>query len=218
MGLKLVKIHRGITFEESCFMRSYIDLNTNMRTKGTTDFEKDFYKLMNNSVFGKTMENVRNRVNVKLVIDEGSLNKLVKKPNFEKVTEFDKNLVAVHMKKTVVKLSKPIYLGMSILDLSKTLMYKFHYNHIKPKWGNDVELLFTDTDSLCYEIQTDDVYKDISKDADEWYDTSNYDKNHPSGLYSSKNKKSSDFTKTNVEETISQNLLGSDQSHMPTKL
>ncbi len=188
MGLKLVKIHRGITFEESCFMRSYIDLNTNMRTKGTTDFEKDFYKLMNNSVFGKTMENVRNRVNVKLVIDEGSLNKLVKKPNFEKVTEFDENLVAVHMKKTVVKLSKPIYLGMSILDLSKTLMYKFHYNHIKPKWGNDVELLFTDTDSLCYEIQTDDVYKDISKDADEWYDTSNYDKNHPSGLYSSKNK------------------------------
>ena len=84
MGLKLVKINRGITFEECCFMRSYIDLNTNIRTKGTTDFEKDFYKLMNNSVFGKTMENVRNRVNVKLVIDEGSLNKLVKKPNFEK--------------------------------------------------------------------------------------------------------------------------------------
>ncbi len=195
MGLKLVKIHRGITFEESCFMRSYIDLNTNMRTKGTTDFEKDFYKLMNNSVFGKTMENVRNRVNVKLVIDEGSLNKLVKKPNFEKVTEFDENLVAVHMKKTVVKLSKPIYLGMSILDLSKTLMYKFHYNHIKPKWKNDVELLFTDTDSLCYEIRTNDVCEDIKNDVDKWYDTSNYDKDHPSGLYSSKNKKAIGFYK-----------------------
>ena len=195
MGLKLVKIHRGITFEESCFMKSYIDLNTNMRAKGTTDFEKDFYKLMNNSVFGKTMENVRNRVNVKLVTNEKALNKLVKKPNYKRVSEFHENLVAVHMEKTTVELDKPIYLGMSILDLSKTLMYKFHYNHIKPKWGDDVELLFTDTDSLCYEIQTDDVYKDISKDVDEWYDTSNYDKNHPSGLYSSKNKKVIGFYK-----------------------
>ncbi len=189
MGLKLTKIHRGITFEESCFMRSYINLNTNMRTKGTTDFEKDFYKLMNNSVFGKTMENVRNRVNVKLVTNEKALNKLVKKPNYKRVSEFDENLVAVHMERTTVKLFKPIYLGMSILDLSKTLMYEFHYDYIKPKWGNKAKLLFTDTDSLCYEIQTDDVYKDIKNDADKWYDTSNYEKDHPSGLYSGKNKK-----------------------------
>ncbi len=120
MGLELTKIHRGITFEESCFMKSYIDLNTDMRTKGTTDFEKDFYKLMNNSVFGKTMENVRNRVNVKLVTNEKALNKLVKKPNYKRVSEFHENLVAVHMEKTTVKLDKPIYLGMSILNLSKT--------------------------------------------------------------------------------------------------
>ena len=101
MGLELTKIRRGITFEESCFMKSYIDLNTNMRTKGTTDFEKVFYKLMNNSVFGKTMENVRNRVNVKLVTNEKALNKLVKKPNYKRVSEFDENLVAVHMERTV---------------------------------------------------------------------------------------------------------------------
>ncbi len=189
MGLKLTKIHRGITFEESCFMKSYIDLNTDMRTKGTTDFEKDFYKLMNNSVFGKTMENVRNRVNVKLVTNKKDLNKLVKKPNYKRVSEFHENLVAVHMEKTSVKLCKPIYLGMSILDLSKTLMYEFHYDYVKPKWGDKVKLLFTDTDSLCYEIQTDDVHKDIKNDADKWYDTSNYDKDHPSGLYSGKNKK-----------------------------
>ncbi len=195
MGLELTKIHRGITFEESCFMKSYIDLNTNIRTKGTTDFEKDFYKLMNNSVFGKTMENVRNRVNVKLVTDKESLNKLVKKPNFEKVTEFDENLVAVHMKKTVVKLDKPIYLGMSILDLSKTLMYRFHYEYVKPKWGDKVNLLFTDTDSLCYEIETDDVYEDIKNDLDEWFDTSNYDEDHPNGLRSNKNKKVIGFYK-----------------------
>ena len=188
-GLRLTKIHRGVTFEEKDFMKKYIDLNTNMRKKGTTDFEKDFYKLMNNSVFGKTMENVRNRVNVKLVTNKKDLNKLVKKPNYKRVSEFHENLVAVHMEKTSVKLCKPIYLGMSILDLSKTLMYEFHYDYVKPKWGDKAKLLFTDTDSLCYEIQTDDVYKDIKNDADKWYDTSNYDKDHPSGLYSGKNKK-----------------------------
>ena len=189
LGLKLTKIHKGIAFEEKDFMKPYIDLNTNMRTKGTTDFEKDFYKLMNNAVFRKTMENVRNRVNVKLVTNEKALNKLVKKPNYKRINEFHENLVAVHMEKTTVKLDKPIYLGMSILDLSKTLMYEFHYDYVKPKWGDRAKLLFTDTDSLCYEIQTDDVYEDIKNDADKWYDTSNYDKDHPSGLYSGKNKK-----------------------------
>ena len=188
-GLKLTKIHKGITFEERAFMKSYIDLNTDMRTKGTTDFEKDFYKLMNNSVFGKTMENVRNRVDVKLVTNKKSLNKLVKKANYKRVNEFNENLVAVHMEKATVKLNKPIYLGMSILDLSKTLMYQFHYEYVKPKWGDKAKLLFTDTDSLCYEIETDDVYEDISGDVNEWFDTSNYDKDHPSGIPTGKNKK-----------------------------
>ncbi len=167
-------------------MKSYIDLNT-IRTKGTTDFENDFYKLMNNSVFGKTMENVRNRVNVKLVTNDKALNKLVKKSNYKKVNTFHEKLVAVHMEKTTIKLYKPIYLGMSILDLSKTLMYKFHYDYVKPKWEDKATLLFTDTDSLCYEIRMDDAYKDISGDVDEWYDTSNYDENHPSGIYTKKN-------------------------------
>ncbi len=99
------------------------------------------------------------------------------------------------MSKPSVKLNKPIYLGMSILDLSKTLMYHFHYDHVKPKWGEDAELLFTNTDSLCYEVRTEDVFKDISPDAEEWYDTSNYEKDHPSGLYSGKNKKVIGFYK-----------------------
>ena len=129
---------------------------------------------MNNSVFGKTMENIRNRVDVRLVTEEKELEKLVKKPNFDGVNIFTKGLVAVHMKKTTIKLNKTIYLGMSILDLSKTLMYNFHYNYIKPKYGNNVSLLFTDTDSLCYEIKTKDFYKDISDDVTEWFDTSNY--------------------------------------------
>ena len=193
LGLKLTKIHRGVSFDEKDFVKPYIDLNTSMRAKGTTDFEKDFYKLMNNAVFGKTMENVRKRVNVKLVTNKEALNKLVKKPTFDKLTEFHENLVAVHMKKTTVKLFKPIYLGMSILDLSKTLMYKFHYDYVKPKWGDKAELLFTDTDSLCYEIRTEDFHKDISEDLNEWFDTSNYEKDHP--LRSDKNKKQIGFMK-----------------------
>ncbi len=193
LGLKLTKIHRGITFEERDFMKKYIKLNTDMRAKGTTDFEKDFYKLMNNSVFGKTMENVRNRVNVKLVTNEKALGKLAKKANFKSANIFNENLIAVHMEKTTVKLDKPIQVGMSILDLSKTLMYRFHYDYVKPKWGNKAELLFTDTDSLCYEIRTNDFYEDISPDVSTWFDTSGYEKDHP--LFSNENKKRIVFMK-----------------------
>ena len=123
LGLKLTKIHSGIKFNERSWLKDYIQLNTDLRMKGTTDFEKDFFKLMNNSVFGKTMENIRNRIDVRLVTKEEELEKLVKKPNFDRVNIFTKNLVAVHMHKTTINLMKPIYSGMSILDLSKTLMY-----------------------------------------------------------------------------------------------
>ena len=182
LGMVLRKVHRGIKFNERPWLKDYIQLNTDLRTKGTTEFEKDFFKLMNNSVFGKTVENVRNRVDVRLVTTEDSLKKLANKPNFDRVNIFSENLVAVHMQRTTVNLSKPIYLGMSILDLSKTLMYGFHYNHIKKKYGNHAQLLFTDTDSLCYDIQTEDFYNDIRDDVPSMYDTSAYSDNHPAGL------------------------------------
>ena len=127
LGLKVKKIHRGIKFREEPWMRSYIELNTSLRTKGKNDFEKDFFKLMNNSVFGKTMENIRNRVDVKLVNNRGAAEKLSAKPNFEKATIFDEGLVAIHMKRTKLKFNKPVYCGMAILDLSKSLMHDFHY-------------------------------------------------------------------------------------------
>ena len=188
-GLKLKKIHRGIKFIESEWMKPYIEMNTNLRTKAKNNFEKDFFKLMNNSVFGKTMENIRNRVNVKLVNTEERLKKLSAKPNYKSCKIFNENLISVHMKKTSLTMNKPVYLGMCILDLSKTIMYDFHYNYIKPKYGAKAKLLFTDTDSFLYEIETEDFYKDISKDVKDRFDTSDYPENHPSGIPTGINKK-----------------------------
>ena len=135
LGLKLTRIHRGIKFEESQWLEKYIALNTELRTAVTSEFEKDFFKLMNNSVFGKTMENIRNRVDIKLVNDKKRAEKLSAKPNFNHCNIFSENLVAIHTKQTELKFDKPVYLGMSILDISKTLMYDFHtsnYPHNHP--------------------------------------------------------------------------------------
>ena len=189
LGMKLKKIHRGIKFIESAFLKPYIDKNTKLRTQAKNNFEKDFFKLMNNSVFGKTMENIRNRVNVKLVNTGEQFKKLTAKPNYESRKIFNENLVSVHMKNTSLTMDKPVYLGMSILDLSKTLMYDFHYKYIKPKYGNKAKLLFTDTDSFLYEIQTEDFYKDIAGDVRDRFDTSDYPEGHPSGIPTGINKK-----------------------------
>ena len=143
---------------------------------------------MNNSVFGKTMENIRNRVDIQLCSRKEKAIRLFSKPNFERRTVFSKNFIAIHMLRTKIKLNKPIYLGMSILELSKTLMYDFHYNYIKKKYGENAKLLFTDTESLEYEIKTKDFFKDILPDVEEKFDTSNFEENHPSGILR-KNKK-----------------------------
>ena len=153
----LKKVHRGIKFYQSPWMEPYIRKNTDLRKLANNAFEKDFFKLMNNSVFGKTIENIRKRQNVKIVDNRKLANKLSSKPNFERVTIFVENLIACHMKKTEVYFNKPIYVGQAILDLSKTLMFDFHYNYIKNKYGDKAELLFTDTDSLMYLIETQDV-------------------------------------------------------------
>ena len=155
-GMILKKVHRGIKFYQSNWMEPYIRKNTDLRKLATNAFEKDFCKLMNNSVFGKMIENIRKRRNVILVDNKDLAYKLSSKPNFERSTIFDENLIACHMKKTEVYFNKPIYVGQAILDLSKTLMSDFHYNYIRDKFGDKAELLFTDTDSLMYLIQTDD--------------------------------------------------------------
>jgi len=177
-GLKLTKIHRGITFNESDKLRKYINLNNELRTLARSDFEKDFFKLMNNSVFGKTMENIRNRVNIKLITSKSEAKKLTNQPNFKSFTIFSENLIAVHMNVVKLKFDKPIYLGAAILDISKTLMYDFHYGYIKPKYNENAQLLFTDTDSLMYHVKTKDFYEDILPDVENKFDTSNYSKDH----------------------------------------
>ena len=178
LGLKVTKVHRILEFNQSPWLKQYIDFNTEKRKNAKNAFEKDFFKLMNNSVFGKTMENLRKRVDVRLVIDEKKLTKLASKPTYVSSKIFNENLVAVHKIKETLTLNRPAYVGMCILDLSKTLMYDFHYNYIKKKYGDKARLLFTDTDSLTYEIEAEDVYKDFWNDKDK-FDNSDYPESSP---------------------------------------
>ena len=188
LGMVVTKVHRGVVFHDSPWLKPYIDKNTQLRMRSKTKFEKDFFKLMNNSMFGKTIEDIRKRTDIKLVTTEEQANKYINKPNYKDRTTFSNNLVAIHMGKTEIEMVKPVYLGMTILDLSKTLMYDLHYNYIKPKYGDRAKLLFTDTDSLMNEIETEDFYKDIAPDIHKWFDTSNYPKDHPSGIETGVNK------------------------------
>ena len=186
LGLQVSKIHRVLEFNQSPWLKQYIDFNTEKRKNAKNDFEKDFFKLMNNSVFGKTMENIRKRVDVRLVTDENKLLKLASKPTYVSSKIFNENLVAVHKIKETLTLNRPAYVGMCILDLSKTLMYDFHYNYIKDKYGDKARLLFTDTDSLTYEIEAKDVYQDFWNDRDK-FDNSDYQED--SKYFYNKNKK-----------------------------
>ena len=188
-GLILKKVHRVIEYRQEAWLKPYIDVNTILRTDAKNDFEKDFFKLMNNSVFGKTMENVRNHRDIKLVTTNERKNKLVSEPNYHTTMQFSENLMAIEMKKTVIVMNKPIYLGQAILDISKTLIYEFWYDYIKPKYKGKPQLCYMDTDSLIIRIFTEDFYKDIANDVDKWFDISGYDKNNDRPLPIGINKK-----------------------------
>ena len=172
-GLKITKIHNVLKFKQSNWLEPYINFNTEMRKQSKNEFEKDLYKLMNNAVFGKTMENVRARVNIKLCTDDKELVRTANKPQFEQSKIYSESLIAVKSSKKEVELNKPIYVGLSVLDLSKLHMYEFHYDYIKVKYADKAKLLFTDTDSLCYRIETDDIYKDMDDDK-HLFDRSDY--------------------------------------------
>jgi ribosomal protein L31E len=176
LGLKIKNVNRVLEYTQSNFMESYIMKNTNERKQAKNEFEKDFYKLMNNSVYGKTMENVRNRINFKLLSCEKDALKLIN--TIKKRTIFNENCVGVHLLKKEVKLNKPIFIGQCVLDESKLLMYDFHYNFMLENFDRkNIDLLFTDTDSLCYHIKNQNPYETI-KNNKNLFDLSAYPKNH----------------------------------------
>ena len=162
-------------------------MNTKLKIEAKSDFEKDFLKLMNNSVFGKTMENVRKHRHIKLVATNKRRNQLLSEPNYHTTKWFSEGLLAIEMKKIKVKMNKPVYLDLSILEISKTLMYEFLYDYIELKYQNNAKLCYMDTDTFFIHIKTEDVYKDIADDFEKRFDTPNYEVNGP--LPKRKNKK-----------------------------
>ena len=186
-GLKLKKIHRIIEFNQEAWFKPYIDMNTELRKLARNGFEKDLFKLMNNSVFGKTMENIRKHREIKLVATDKKRSKLVSEPNYHTINLISEDLPIIEMKKTKVKMNKPIYLGLSILEFNKILMYEFWYDYMKPKYNDNAGLCYMDTDSFIMNIKTNDFYKDTSDDVDNRFHTSNYEVKRP--LLMGKNKK-----------------------------
>ena len=193
LGMRLKKIHRVLQFKQKLWLKSYIKLNTELKTKAKSEFEKDFFKLMNNSVFGKTTEDVRKRVNIKLITNPKIFKKHAAQVTYKRSDVFvndeekEEYFVGLEAKRLSVTLDKPMYTGFTVLELSKLHMYDFHKNHMMKKYGSEkAKLLFTDTDSLTYQVMTENLYEDMKQDQD-LYDTSNYSQDHP--LYSVKNKK-----------------------------
>ena len=183
-------------------------MNTKLITEAKKNFEKDFFKLMTNAFFGKTMENIRKHRDIKLVTTDKRRNQLVSEPNYHTTKYFSENLLAIEMKKTKVKMNKPVYLGMSILDISKTLMYEFWYDYIKPKYEDAAKLCYMDTDSFIIHIKTEDFYEDIANDVEKWFDTSNYDENDKRPLPIGKNKKVVCLFKDELGGRIMKELVG----------
>ncbi|KYN14562.1 hypothetical protein ALC57_13224 [Trachymyrmex cornetzi] len=183
-SLRFAKIHRILQFAQSPWLRDYIELNTKFRTMDKNDFEKNLYKLMNNAVFGITMENVRDRVDVKLLTKwEGryGAEAMIAKPNYHNRSVFSENLIAIELRKLEVKSDKSIYVSMCILDISKTCLYEFHHEYMAPLFREKCKIMCTDTDSLIYHIKCDDVYETIKRDIDR-FDTSDYTVDNAYGI------------------------------------
>ena len=186
LGIEVHKVHKISTFDEKDFLKEYIDLNTELRKNSKNDLKKDLFKLINNAIFGKSMENVLNKSNVKLINNNPEKLLKLKESNFEHVHKISDKQVLVQSKPVKTKFNKPICLGSCILETSKLHMYKFWYDYLKVKYGDNVNLIYTDKDSFLLEIITDDVYEDMKND-NHLFDFSEYLKDHK--CYDVKNKK-----------------------------
>ena len=157
LRMTLIKVHRILKFKQSNWLKEYIEFNTENKKNAVSESEKKIFKLLINCIYRKSMENIRKRISVKLTNNSKDYLRCVSKPNFISQKILDKNFIAVHQIKSVLTLNKPIYVGFSILELSKLLMYTLDYDYVCNKY--DARLLFTDTGSLVYEINIEDVYK-----------------------------------------------------------
>ncbi len=185
-GLKLVKVNRCLMMKQKDFLKPFIDLNTKKRKETDNEFYKDMYKLMNNAVSGKTMEHVRKHTNFEFVTDKRRLDRCLSNPTYKHSHIINENLVGVEMTKSVVKLNKPIFIGLTVSELSKLHMYQFYYDVLKDKYKDKIQLAYTDTDSFILYVETEDLYEDL-KELNEYMDFSDYPKDHPN--YDSTNKK-----------------------------
>ena len=202
LGIKLTKIHKILKFKQSNWLKEYVEFNTKKRKESIDEFSKRLFKLLMKCVYGKSMENIRKRINVKLINDSKEYLKCVSRPNFVSQKIFNQNFIAVHQIKTVLTLNKPIYVGFCILELSKLSMYKFHYDYVLNTLN--AKLLFTDTDSLVYEIKDKNVYEQCFKDKD-FFDFCGYPKD--SVYYDISNKKllgkmKDEFNGTKISEFV----------------
>ena len=161
------------------WLKSYIDMNIDLRKKGKNDFGKDCLKLINNIVLGKTIKNMRKHRYINIVTTEARGNYLVSEPSYYATKFFTEKLLAIEMKKNQIYLNKPVYLGLLMLDSSKIVMYEFWYGYVKPKYGKKAKLCYIGTDSFIVCIKTNDIYKDIVEDVETRFDTSNYELDRP---------------------------------------
>ena len=197
------KIHRILKFKQSDWMKRYIDFNTEKRKNAANDFEKDFFKLMINSVYGKTMENLWKRINVRLINNAKDFLKYTSRPTYITHKIFGENYASVHEIKPELILNNSIYVGFTVLELSKWLMYDFHYNFIKKNFN--AELLFTDTEGLAYEIKSENIYKEFFKQKD-LFDFSNYSED--SEYFDKTNKRAIGKTKDEFGGIIATEFVG----------
>ncbi|XP_025016199.1 uncharacterized protein LOC107360164 [Tetranychus urticae] len=198
-GLILKKVHRIIKFEQEPWLRSYIQMCTENRKRATSSFEKDFWKLMVNSLYGKSIEDKRKHSKVKVATNGRQALQQIRKPMFEQFYILDNDIAIIKLKKFEVILDKPIYLGFTVLELSKLHMYKLHYDHFKPKYESKLSLTYTDTDSFIYKIETVDLFKDL-EDFDYLMDFSDYPQNH--FLHTTNNKKKLGYLKDEMNGQI----------------
>jgi hypothetical protein len=160
LGMKLKKIHRILSFKQSKWLKTFIDLNTELRKNSTTEFEIALWKLISNAFYGKTVESKRNHLSVKCALTERQVKFWTKKPTFESFYIVDENKAIIKLKKNKVVLDRPIYVGFTVLELSKNLMYNYHYNVFKQFYNTNIHLCYTDTDSFIYHIFTKDLFND----------------------------------------------------------